>query len=242
MKLKTLTLTFGAVLALSACVPSTQDQTPEPKPASSPEARQLADIGIDTRSAQQQVSRVGTNNAVNAGLAVGMGQSMGAGGLAAGALGWLASPGAGLAGSPNLIVDLPPGASIESYQARYAQSLYALMQRDLEAEGYKRVTLAKNPSYLNLVKDGCQLTRHGYYDRKCSMSFISTITKPPGGGTGNTYVVKVSSSGGWIRDYTTVAKQMADQHPELSLYLPPHKESGRMTGPSIYKNGVTKPL
>ena len=31
MKLKTLTLTFGAVLALSACVPSTQDQTPEPK-------------------------------------------------------------------------------------------------------------------------------------------------------------------------------------------------------------------
>lgn len=110
------------------------------------------------------------------------------------------------------------------------------------AEGYQRVKVAKRPTDLTFIKEGCKLTRDGYYDNSCSVKFIADIYKPSGGGTGNTYVVSLMANPNWIKDYTTVARKMADRHPELSLYLPPHKESGVMVGPRLYKNGETTPL
>lgn len=96
MTFKSLSIAFGTALALAGCVSSTADQKPATAPTTSPEATQLADVGINVGTAQQQVAREGTNNIVDAGLAVGMARSMGGPGLAAGVLGWLASQGPGL--------------------------------------------------------------------------------------------------------------------------------------------------
>ncbi|MGZ3218430.1 hypothetical protein [Paracoccus sp. T5] len=235
MTIRSLSLALGTALALAGCVSSTEEQvTSQPSTA---ETRTLADVGIDVGTAEDTVSRVGTNNVVNAGLAAGMGQSFGGAGLAAGALGWLTSPGAGLAGDPNLILTLPAGATTASYERKYSEALYSLYGQDLEAQGYSRVVVQKAPHFATFIKPGCKLTRHGYYATNCSISFIASITKPTGGGSGNAYVLKLSSTGNWITNYEALAKRMADRHPELSLYLPPRREAGTMAGPRLYKNG-----
>lgn len=239
MKLRSFSITLATTLALAGCVSSTKQQTVTKSAAA--EANTLSDVGINVGTAQQQVARAGTNSVVDAGLAVGMGQAFGGVGLAAGALGWLTSPGAGLAGDTNLIVTLPVGASTASQERKYSEALYNLYGHDLTVQGYQRVAVAKAPNFVTFIKPGCKLTRHGYYADSCSMTFIASITKPSGGGSGNAYVLKLSSSGNWISNYADLAKRMADRHPELALYLPPRKESGKLTGPVLYKNGkITK--
>lgn len=235
MTIRSLSLALGTALALGGCVSSTTEQnTPQPSTA---ESRTLADVGIDVGTAQDKVARVGTNNVVNAGLAAGMGQSFGGAGLAAGALGWLTSPGAGLAGSSHLILDLPANASKASYEAKYAESFYALMRQDLAASGYQRVGLGKLPNAVIFAKPGCSLNRHGYYDTSCSRTFIAEIYKPSTGGAGTAHFVRFNALGLTMPNYANIQKSMADGHSELSLYLPPRSESGTMTGPRLYKDG-----
>lgn len=242
MKIISFLVASAAAIAVAGCKTTTTEQQ-QAVPGSAEQAA-LVDAGIDAAGAQARAKRVGTDNLVDTGLAVGMTHEFGGVGLAAGILGVLSSPGKGMAGYPNVIINLPPNADKTAYETRFAQSLYRSIGRDLEAEGYTKRTIAKAPDLLSYVKDNCGLNRDGYFQKSCSKSFNVNIYKPTGSGTGNAYVVSLGASDrSMIRDYETIAKRVVDMHPnELSLYLPPRRVSGEMTGPFLYRNGQETPI
>ena len=235
--------TFPAIaFALAGCV--TQEGTPAAAPppgAASADQAMVADAGLDAASAARKVSRVGYDNVVDAGLAVGTTQSLGGAGLGLGILGMLASPGAGLEGSPHILITLPPGADPAAYTAKLSEAVYRASGMNPESEGYKRVIDPGLPGAVTYAKEGCQVTRRGYYDLKCSLRFYAHPGRPEGAPPGQVHMVNFQVPGN--PDYATFAKRVVDQLPnELSLYLPPQKIGGTMRPASLYKKGRVTPL
>lgn len=241
MTMKPLFLALAVLTALGGCVSSTVDQPAVSRPAAA-DAGALADLGLDPATARDRAAQAGTANAVNAGLAVGMTQSFGGAGLAGGVLGWLAGPGAGVAGDPHLFVTLEPGQDRRALERRYAESFKAMTGLDPEAEGYQRITKPDIPTAATFIKPGCPMNRHGWYDRSCSMIFRAELYRPDGRGTGATHFVRFQLIGRQTVDHVATLKRMADRHPELTLYIPPGRQGGQDTGARLYRNGKTTSL
>jgi hypothetical protein len=240
MKLHLLTGIPAIALALAGCVPQETTPTAVTAPASADQAM-VANAGLDAAGAAAKVSRVGYDNAVDAGLAVGMTQSLGVAGLGMGVLGMLASPGAGLEGSPHILITLPPGANPAAYTAKLSEAVYRASGMKPESEGYKRVQNPRDASAVNFIKEGCQITRRGYYDHDCSLVFHGQAYRPQGTPPGQVFMVNFQLPGN--PDYEAFSKRVVDQLPnDLSLYLPPKKVGGVMRPASLYRKRKVTPL
>lgn len=229
-------LTWAAAMALAGCVSSQDGGVPQSPPATGNEAM-LRSSGLNVGTAQGKVSKVGYDNLVDAGLTVGMTQSMGGFGLAGGLLGMIASPGAGLEGSPHILTTVPAGQNPKAREARYSEAVYRASGLNLEANGYERVSEAAFPNYVIFAKPGCPITSKGYHDRKCSKVISASVYKPQGAPAGDGYMVNFNI-GQDVRDHEALARRIVDQVPsELSLYLPPRKIAGEWQPPRLYQRG-----
>jgi len=240
MKLHLMTGIPAIALALAGCVPQETTPTAVTAPASADQAM-VANAGLDAAGAAAKVSRVGHDNAVDAGLAVGMTQSLGAAGLGLGVLGMLASPGAGLEGDPHILITLPPGANSAAYTAKLSEAVYRASGMKPESQGYKRVQNPRDPAIPTFIEGGCEITRRGYYDPKCSIFFRGEAYRPQGTPPGQVHMVGLYVPGN--PDIEAFSKRVVDQLPnELSLYLPPKKVGGMMRPASLYRKGKVTPL
>lgn len=235
-----ISLAMAGVL-LAGCVTQDPPQSSADPKSLTRDQSLVASVGIEAGTAQQKVDRQGLNNVVDAGVAASMASDYGAAGLGFGILGILASPGAGLEGSPHIILTLPTGASPATYEKRLSEAVFKAYGMQPEKQGYQRVSSTKSPNAIIYAKPGCGLTRWGNYKTNCSLMFAGNVYRPEGAKSGNTYMMNFS--GPEIADYEAIAKRIVDQMPnELSLYLPPKKVGGTARPASLYRKGHMTPL
>lgn len=238
---KTFAITASTIL-LSACASTTTNTAPAARPAGS-DAALATSVGIDAATAERNVDRKGFNNAVNVGLAASATRDFGGLGLGFGLLNVLTDPGAGIAGSPNLILDMPPAAATPAFHARLAEAILKASGDQPEAQGYRRLT--SPPAYYEggivFIRDGCQLTRQGYFRPECSKFYRGKVFAAQSKGATGHFVQAQTSR--ISLDYETFARRIVQQMPgELSLYLPPRKVAGVMQPARILRRGTEQAL
>lgn len=229
-----------AVVLMSACVKQETTKTAIPVPANAtPEQRLVAGANIPVPTSS---SKEGYNTAVNAGLAAGMTRSFGGAGLAGGLLGVMATPSAGPGYEQQMIFQSASGGERRAIEQRISEALYKGSGRNYAAQGYKRISEQGDHPAVVFAKDGCPLTRHGYYKRSCSEAFIAIISNDANILAGKPYHVGVFSTDA-PADKRAFYRRAVDAMPnELSLYLPPETIGGIAKPARLYRKGREVPL
>lgn len=232
---KALLSVTALVAALSACG-APQSSAPVAPAPTTEGGRLMATTGRNVAEDNRKIGYAGKTNLVNAGQAVGMAQSFGGAGLGLGVVNWLTADTGPV--DPILYAQLSKGASPTAFSEKVNTTAYKMLGRDYEAAGYHRVAPPKAPFTARVyVKDGCGLTRHGWYDHDCSETFDVLLFPVGQDATNQTFVVGYPGYVG--KNFTQIQLKLAQAFPkELFLYIPATKSEP----PRVFKAGKYLPI